>query len=198
MDHKKTGQLIAELRKEQNLTQAALSELLHVSDRTISKWERGAGCPDILLLKKVSAIFHVPMEQLLDGDLNRKNQDNGNMKRMKFYVCPACGNIMWSTQGAEINCCGRRMEALIQNQESINYTMEEMDGEYFLSIPHEMRKDHYLSFVAVVSSDRFLFIKLYPEQAVELRIPFLRGKCQLYVYCTKHGLYQSDITKRKS
>ena len=46
-----TGALIAQLRKEQGLTQKQLAEQLHISDRTISKWERGAGFPDVSLLE---------------------------------------------------------------------------------------------------------------------------------------------------
>lgn len=45
MDCNKVGKLIADLRKERNMTQKELAEMLHLSDRTISKWECGNGCP---------------------------------------------------------------------------------------------------------------------------------------------------------
>lgn len=51
MDKAKTGALIAEVRKMKNLTQKDLAETLHVSDRAVSKWERGAGFPDVSLLE---------------------------------------------------------------------------------------------------------------------------------------------------
>ena len=44
MNPEKIGSLILQLRKEKNLTQKQLSEILGVSDKTVSKWERGAGC----------------------------------------------------------------------------------------------------------------------------------------------------------
>ena len=47
MNTEKTGKLIADLRKEKNLTQGELAELLHVSDKAISRWETGRGFPDI-------------------------------------------------------------------------------------------------------------------------------------------------------
>ena len=50
MDRQKTGALIAQMRKERGLTQRELAEQLHISDRTVSKWERGAGFPDVSML----------------------------------------------------------------------------------------------------------------------------------------------------
>ena len=47
MDNGKTGTLIAARRKELGMTQKELAEKLHISDRTVSKWERGAGFPDV-------------------------------------------------------------------------------------------------------------------------------------------------------
>ena len=50
MDQQKTGQFIAEMRKEQGLTQRALAEKLLISDKTVSKWECGNGLPEISLM----------------------------------------------------------------------------------------------------------------------------------------------------
>ena len=50
MDRQKTGALFAQMRKERGLTQRELAEQLHISVRAVSKWERGAGFPDVSLL----------------------------------------------------------------------------------------------------------------------------------------------------
>ena len=50
MDNEKVGALIRSLRRENRMTQLQLAEKLHISDRTVSKWERGLGCPEISLL----------------------------------------------------------------------------------------------------------------------------------------------------
>ena len=50
MDQIRMGALIARLRREKRLTQLQLAEQMHISDKTISKWERGKGCPDVSLL----------------------------------------------------------------------------------------------------------------------------------------------------
>lgn len=69
------------------MTQKALASAMNISDRTISKWERGTGCPDVSLLQEPSAILEVNIEKILIDDLKPNNTDKGNMKRIKFYVC---------------------------------------------------------------------------------------------------------------
>ena len=67
MDSQKTGAFIAMLRKEKKLTQMELAQLLHVSDKTISKWETGRGMPDTALLKPLSEALGVSIGELLTG-----------------------------------------------------------------------------------------------------------------------------------
>ena len=69
MDPVKTGALIRALRTHLGLTQQNLADRLAVSDRTISKWERGLGCPDISLLAPLAAVLGVSTEVLLTADL---------------------------------------------------------------------------------------------------------------------------------
>ena len=194
MDSAKVGQLILKLRKEKNMTQREVAEAMHISDKTISKWERGLGCPDISLLPGLSRIFGVNIEKILVGDLAPNDMDGGNMKRIKFYVCPDCGNVLTATGNAEISCCGRRLTALTaapaQGEHEVK--VEAMEDEYYLTFTHEMRKEHYLSFAAAVTYDRVLLVKLYPEQNAELRIPQLR-RSKLYYYCTQHGLMVTEL-----
>ncbi len=68
MDSLKTGGLIAEARKEKNMTQRQLAEALHVSDRAVSKWERGAGFPDISLLEPLADTLGLSVTELLRGE----------------------------------------------------------------------------------------------------------------------------------
>ena len=113
MDYEKIGSLICKLRKEKGLTQKQLGDKLHLSDKTISKWERGLGCPDISSLQSLADILGVNTEKILLGELNQKDLDGGNMKKLKFYMCPDCGNIIISTSNSEVSCCGRKLSALI-------------------------------------------------------------------------------------
>jgi DNA-binding XRE family transcriptional regulator len=191
VDGAKVGALICGLRKEKGLTQKQLAQALHLSDRTISKWERGQGLPDVSLLGALSAQLGIRVEQMLEGDLQAKDTDGGNMKRVKFYVCPNCGNLLTSTGEADVSCCGRKIPPLTpqMGDEAHHVTVETVEDDFYLTFSHEMRKDHYFNFVAYVDYDRVLLIRLYPEQGGEVRFPKMHAGT-LYVGCSQHGLFR--------
>lgn len=68
MDAYKIGKLISRKRKELHLTQQALADQLSVTNKAISKWERGQGVPDISLLKDLAHILEISVDELLDGE----------------------------------------------------------------------------------------------------------------------------------
>lgn len=189
MDCIKVGKLILTLRQEKGLTQKALADAMHISDRTISKWERGIGCPDVSLLRELSAVLEVNIEKILLGDLEPNDVDRGNMKKIKFYVCPDCGNILYCTGESEIFCCGRKLNPLTAQTEDTQHEIhvEEIENDLYVTLQHDMSKQHYITFAAYVAYDRVLLIKLYPEQSAEVRFPQMHGG-ELYVCCNRHGL----------
>ena len=67
MDAQKTGYFIAEKRKEKNMSQKELAEHLHITDKAISKWERGLSFPDITILIPLSEVLGVSLYDLLTG-----------------------------------------------------------------------------------------------------------------------------------
>ena len=67
MDENRIGQFIAQMRKEKNMTQKDLAEQLHITDKAVSKWERGLSCPDITLLTSIAGILGVTTGELLNG-----------------------------------------------------------------------------------------------------------------------------------
>ena len=67
MDHQKTGALIARCRNQLGLTQKALAQKLNISDRAVSKWERGAGFPDISLIEPLADALGLTVLELLHG-----------------------------------------------------------------------------------------------------------------------------------
>lgn len=72
MDVGKIGRFIATLRKEHNLTQEQLAEKLFVSDRAVSKWERGINLPDASIMLELCAILGISVNELLSGQLIAK------------------------------------------------------------------------------------------------------------------------------
>ncbi|NLK97251.1 helix-turn-helix domain-containing protein [Defluviitalea saccharophila] len=189
MDCVKIGQLIAKLRKEKKLTQKNIADALGIQSKTVSKWECGLGCPDLSLWPELSTILGVDMKQMMEGEITSNKPDSGNIDKVRFYVCPTCGNILVSTGSASIFCCGRKLERLLPKDvsDAIKITVEEIDMDYFITFDHPMTKEHYISFVAYVKTDRVFLNRLYPEQSPTCRIPMNKGG-KFYVYCNQHGL----------
>ena len=77
-----TGALIAQLRKEQGLTQKQLAEQLHISDRTISKWERGMSVPDSEQLIKIAVILETTVSELLGTQVENEEEPNRLAKEL--------------------------------------------------------------------------------------------------------------------
>ena len=80
MNQKKTGQFLKELRKEKGLTQEQFSEILGVSNRSISRWENGVNMPDFDLVIEIANYYQVTIDELLDGErkddmIDKKTQE---------------------------------------------------------------------------------------------------------------------------
>ena len=86
MDQEKMGLFIAQLRKEKNLSQYDLAELIPITRDAVSKWERGKRCPEPECLIKLSEIFDVSINELLYGERTTKiNSDNIDEVPIKLY-----------------------------------------------------------------------------------------------------------------
>ncbi len=190
MDCGKVGALISQLRKERGLTQQQLAERLLVSNKAVSKWECGMGCPDVSLLAQLADELDVELAALLSGQLPSGAAPGGSMKKATYYVCPTCGGIVFSTSGAELSCCGRKLSPLAAQkaEEDARLTVERMEDEWFVTSSHPMGKDHHIAFVAFAQGDRVQLIRQYPEWDLQVRIP-ARGHGTLLWYCTQHGLF---------
>ncbi|MBQ8619291.1 MAG: helix-turn-helix domain-containing protein [Clostridia bacterium] len=190
MDANKTGALIRQLRMEKGMTQREVARQLMVSEQAVSKWERALGCPDVSLLRSLANVLDVDVRSLLAGERNESIRDGGNMKRIQFYVCPACGNVITATGGAQISCCGRQLEAMKPQpcDEAHAIRIEHMDGEMHIAFDHGMEKVHHIRFIAVAGYDRVLLVRLYPEQGSETRVPYL-PRAMYYIGCSRDGLF---------
>ena len=76
MQEDKFGKLIKEIRKKNNLTQKDLADKYHVTYQAVSKWENGKNMPDVSILKEISKDFNVSIDDLIDGNLNKKKRKN--------------------------------------------------------------------------------------------------------------------------
>ena len=171
-----TGETIRLLREKNRLTQAELAEKLCVSDKAVSKWETGKGYPDITLLEPLAKALTVSVTELLSGNAVTNSNRAANMLRSVFYVCPVCGNVVLRPAEAEPADATHEL------------TVECVEDEFFVTVRHDMTKQHYISFIAAASSDRLQLVKLYPEGNAEARFK-MAGVRRFYYYCNRDGLF---------
>lgn len=90
-----------------------------------------------------------------------------------------------------VSCCGIKLPALIPETDDDSHKIlsKSVEDEYFIHINHPTTKDHYIAFIAYVSSDKFEIKKLYPEGNVEARLK-CRSAGKIYAFCTKLGLFE--------
>lgn len=188
-----TGPTIKALREARGMTQADLADKIAVSSKAVSKWETGKGLPDIALVEPLASALGVSVVELMSGNLIVNRNTSGNVRRMKLYVCPVCGNVLNGLGDALISCCGVQLPPLEPEtpDEAHRIHFERVEDELYLTMDHPMTKSHYISFLAFVTSDRVQFVKLYPEGPCAARMK-LHGHGVLYAYCNHHGLFQTQ------
>ncbi|MGN0496465.1 MAG: helix-turn-helix domain-containing protein [Lachnospiraceae bacterium] len=189
-----TGKTIKELREKRRLTQKELAEKIGVSDKAVSKWETGKGLPDIGIVEDLAGALSVSVGELLTGEYRENENPSGNMKKMEFYVCPVCGNIIASVGSGSFSCCGIILpkQETEESEENHFIKIETVDQEYLVTMKHPMDKNHYVSFIAYVTSDSCEIVKLYPEQEISARFR-KKGHGVFYAYCNRHGMFYKNI-----
>ena len=197
-DQVRTGKLIKLFRTKLGLTQKELAERICVSDKSVSKWECGNGCPDVSLLSALAEVFGIDVRVLLAGEIDKNEKEKGDMKKMKFYVCSECGNIITAAADAAVTCCGNKLAALeLRRAEKIEQLrLEDIGGEWFISSDHPMTKEHYISFTAYQGDNSIMIFRQYPEWACQMNIPMYRSG-RIIWYCDKCGLLYLDIERKE-
>ena len=193
MDQYVTGEAIRKLRERNRYTQAELASKINVSDKAVSKWETGKGYPDISLLEPLADALNVSVTELLSGISVINTNVSANMLRSRFYVCPVCGNVIYSTGEAVMHCHGVALAPAEGEppDDQHRLSVEIIEDEYFVRVDHEMAKHHYISFIAALSPDRVQIVKLFPEGDAHARFKLGSVK-KIYWYCNRDGLFCSD------
>ena len=191
MNNYVTGAAIRRLREGKGMTQEALAEALYVSAKAVSKWETGRGFPDISLLEPLAQALGISVIELLSGEDVRNRNRSANMGKVRFYVCPVCGNVILAAGEAVISCCGITLPPLEPEDADAAHrmTLETVEDEYFISVEHPMTKAHHISVLAAVSDQGVQLVRLYPEGDAQARFKINRVR-HVYAYCNRHGLFQ--------
>jgi len=198
MDQIRTGSLIRQLRTERGLTQKQLAERINVSDKAVSKWERGNGCPDVSLLTALAEVLDTDIQALLSGSIEKNESEKGDMKKLRFYICRDCGNIITATSDAAVTCCGSRLSPIEAKKADENHQLkvEDIGGEWYITSDHPMTKEHYISFAAYVSDSSVMMFRQYPEWQVNITIPMYRSG-KLVWYCNECGLLCQELRPKR-
>ena len=121
--------------------------------------------------------------------------------KMEILVCKKCGRIIENLYGdvenIQIKCCNENMELLVPNSADASkekhLPVYNVSGdEIIVNVPHVMEKEHYISWIALVSENKKIMISLYPEQDNTVHFPYIKG-ATIYSYCNKHGLWSTDV-----
>ncbi len=86
MEKQSLGNIILNLRKERGMTQVDLANLMGVTDKAVSKWERDLSYPDISSLPKLAEIFNISIDQLMQIDINNEKDKTENKKDIKNLI----------------------------------------------------------------------------------------------------------------
>lgn len=123
-------------------------------------------------------------------------------KNVRFYKCKECENIIGLIHGdaENIKCCDKQMILLDANSTDAatekHLPVYEKDGDEIIvkvgEIEHPMEDDHYIMWIAQVTEDRTIRVRLHPGQPTETRFPYVPGSL-LYEYCSKHGLWKTEV-----
>ena len=146
------------------------------------------------LFQPLAETLQVSVSELFSGVQIVNQNRSGNLKKMGFYVCPICGNVLYSMGEGVFSCCGISLPKLQAEPvtDAHTLTIQQVEYDYVVSMKHPMKKTHFLSFFAYVTSDRISFIKCYPEQNPMVRFPMM-GHGTIYSYCNRHGLFQISV-----
>ena len=144
MNAQKTGLLIYEMRTHKGLTQKELAEKCNVTDKAVSKWERGEGCPDVTVLPTLAEIFGIEVESLMNGEIPLSQDVSGKTIKIYDFRRPdrysrQIMHVIWML-GEDICLTINKEYSVILNErfESENYCVDQLNNKEFLtSIPQK-------------------------------------------------------------
>ena len=108
MDQIKIGKFIAECRKEKKLTQAQLAERLGITDKAVSKWERGLSLPDSSIMLELCTLLGITVNELLSGEeisMENQNQKNEELLLEMSKELERKNKTIWTTMWVIMGVC---------------------------------------------------------------------------------------------
>ena len=128
MERKTIGGFIAALRKANGMTQKDLAERLNVSDKTVSRWERDDGAPDLAVIPAIAEIFGVTCDELLRGERKPAAQ------RMTYVGETLSGNDDGRAEGSDAEGCARSQKGEKQRQRILTVSLSQYKTRSFIAM----------------------------------------------------------------
>ena len=188
MNNEKFGKLISEARKEKNLTQKGLAKILNVTDKAISKWERGKSYPDISLLEPLSEALNISVVELLKGEKTDK-KENEDLKRLNYQYENQYKSLKEKTDYLiyHLNKVLKKLPEFIQNIVERLFNYSGLDLKYF--------KQQYDPEVKRKEESRFKGFNLFNKKEIEKSIRHINNEMDEAAeefYQTKKGKEKDD------
>lgn len=137
------------------------------------------------------------MAELFSGEQVVNQNRSANLKRGSFYACPLCGNVLYAAGQGVYSCCGVTLPPLVAEEPEGKHEIhvERVETDYYVTLSHPMEREHFISFMALVTDDRVLLVRLYPQQEAAVRFP-ISGPGVIYAFCNRHGLFKKDVGRQ--
>lgn len=123
-------------------------------------------------------------------------------KNVRFYKCEVCGNQIGliHSNGNPVFCCNKEMKQMdiVEKNEKHTPQIVRCEDEIVVTVgtpEHDMTKEHYIMWVALVSENVTMRTTLYPEQSTTVRFKYIPNSL-IYVYCNKHGLTETLVEEQ--
>lgn len=152
MNNEKFGEFISEKRKEKNLTQKELAQMLHVTDKAISKWERNKSFPDISLLEPISQILEISVTELLQGKTESKENNTLILNTINSYKKEQKKKKIWIIISA-ILCIILGITFLIWQINKPKYSKEHAFTQFYIPNTSNIKGDLNIEEFISISPD---------------------------------------------
>ena len=186
------NEIIYKVRKAKGLTQKELAQILHTTSKTISNWERKKNCVPAEMVSSIVKELKIDRNFFFTEYISSLS----NRTNIRFFHCPVCGNVSWSFSKACHKCCDKilyPMQSSPGNYDHYLYYQSSPDCEQItVSTYHPMDDNHYIKFVAYVTDESVMPIVPPKNAPFCTTFPHLRGR-QLYMLCSRHGLFDDEI-----
>ena len=123
-------------------------------------------------------------------------------KKVNYYKCPVCGNIIEVLNGdiKRVKCCNKDLELLVANNTDAalekHIPVYEIDNnEIIVKVGeniHPMEEKHYIMWISLVTDDRVIRVELKAGNKPIIRLPYVKDAI-IYEYCNLHGLWKNTV-----